>query len=109
MELVDRVKSKIKELIKEKGWSIYELANKAELTEACIRNWYTKRNYTPSLEAIEKICKAFDIPATEIVRDKNEKPIALTAQETEIIKNWRKLDGKQRNSVKVQMEAFLHK
>ena len=47
--------------MEKKGLSVYELAKKADLTEACIRNWYTKRNYTPSLEAIEKICCALDI------------------------------------------------
>lgn len=61
MNLVERVKFRIKELIEIKRISIYELAEKSDLTEACIRNWYTKRNYTPSLEAIEKICRAFDI------------------------------------------------
>lgn len=68
MGLVDRVKIKIKELIESKGLSIYELAEKADLTEACIRNWYTKRNYTPSLEAIEKICFALGITEAELVR-----------------------------------------
>lgn len=41
MGLVERVKIRIKELIASKGLSIYELAEKADLTEACIRNWYT--------------------------------------------------------------------
>lgn len=36
MGLVERVKSKIKKLIKQKGLSIYELAEKSDLTEACI-------------------------------------------------------------------------
>ncbi len=60
-DLVARVKDKIKELIVQHNISIYDLAQKSDLTEACIRNWFTKRNYTPSLEAIEKISKAFRI------------------------------------------------
>ena len=55
MGLVERVKSKIKELIKQKGLSIYEVAEKSDLTEACIRNWYTKRNYTPSMVLDENL------------------------------------------------------
>ncbi len=109
MELVKRVKAKIKELIKAKGWSIYALAEKADLTEACVRNWYTKRDYTPSLEAIEKICTAFDIPATELVRDENEELISVTAEERELIKNWLMLDSKQRNLILMQMDAFLNR
>ena len=78
MGLVERVKFKIKELIEIKKISIYELAEKADLTEACIRNWYTKRNYTPSLEAIEKICRAFDISESELVRRDDEELISMT-------------------------------
>lgn len=65
-DLVARVKDKIKELIVQHNISIYDLAQKSDLTEACIRNWFTKRNYTPSLEAIEKISKAFRIAPFEL-------------------------------------------
>lgn len=67
-DLVARVKDKIKELIVQHNISIYDLAQKSDLTEACIRNWFTKRNYTPSLEAIEKISKAFRIAPFDVMR-----------------------------------------
>ncbi len=107
MELVARVKIKIKELIKEKGWSIYELANRADLTEACIRNWYTKRNYTPSLEAIEKVCRAFDISESKLVQDEDEKLVAIKQDEKQLLDKWLLLNGKQKNLILLQMEAFL--
>lgn len=87
MGLVERVKFKIKELIEIKKISIYELAEKADLTEACIRNWYTKRNYTPSLEAIEKICRAFDISESELVRRDDEELVPMTEKEKLLLKN----------------------
>lgn len=108
MELVDRVKRKIRKLIKQKGISIYELAEKADLTEACIRNWYTKRNYTPSLEALEKICRALDISETELVRREDEELIPATLEERELLKNWVALDEKQKNLISMQMDAFLN-
>ena len=109
MSLVKRVKLKIKELIEIKKISIYELAEKADLTEACIRNWYTKRNYTPSLEAIEKICRAFDIPESELVRRDDEELIPMTEKEKQLLKNWLLLDEKQRNLILMQIDAFLCK
>ena len=109
MGLVERVKFKIKELIEIKGMSIYELADKADLTEACIRNWYTKRNYTPSLEAIEKICRAFGIPETELVRRENETLVPMTEEEKYLLKNWLMLDEKQRNLILLQIDALLTK
>lgn len=88
MNLVERVKFRIKELIEIKRISIYELAEKSDLTEACIRNWYTKRNYTPSLEAIEKICRAFDISESELVRRDDEELVPMTEKEKLLLKNW---------------------
>jgi len=109
MGLVERVKFKIKELIEIKKISIYELAEKADLTEACIRNWYTKRNYTPSLEAIEKICRAFDISESELVRRDDEELVPMTEKEKQLLKNWLLLDEKQRNLILMQIDAFLCK
>ena len=107
MGLVERVKIRIKELIESKGLSIYELAEKADLTEACIRNWYTKRNYTPSLEAIEKICCALEITEAELVRREEEELVPITAKEKQLIKNWLMLDEKKRSLILMQIEAFL--
>jgi len=107
MGLVDRVKIRIKELIESKHISIYDLAQKADLTEACIRNWYTKRNYTPSLEAIEKICCALDITEAELVRREEEDLIPVTANEKQLLRNWLMLDEKKRNLILMQIEAFL--
>lgn len=109
MNLVERVKFRIKELIEIKRISIYELAEKSDLTEACIRNWYTKRNYTPSLEAIEKICRAFDISESELVRRDDEELVPMTEKEKLLSKNWLLLDEKQRNLILMQIDAFLCK
>lgn len=109
MNLVERVKFRIKELIEIKRISIYELAEKSDLTEACIRNWYTKRNYTPSLEAIEKICRAFDISKSELVRRDDEELVPMTEKEKLLLKNWLLLDEKQRNLILMQIDAFLCK
>ncbi len=109
MGLVERVKLKIKELIKQKNMSIYQLAEKAELTEACVRNWYTKRNYTPSLEAIEKICRAFDISVAELVRGSDEELLPFNGEEKKFLENWVLLDKKQKTLILMQMDAFINR
>ena len=109
MGLVKRIKLKIKKLIKQKGLSIYELAQKADLTEAYIRNWYTKRNYTPSLEAVEKICLALEVTETELVRREDEELIPATLDERNLIKSWLLLDEKQKKLILLQIDAFLNK
>ena len=109
MGLVERVKLRIREIIEQRGISIYALAEKADLTEACIRNWYTKRNYTPSLEAVEKICLALEVTETELVRREDEKLIPATLDERNLIKSWLLLDEKQKKLILLQIDAFLNK
>lgn len=107
MDLSKRVKLRIKKIIAEKHISIYELAQKSDLTEACIRNWYTKRNYTPSLKAIEKISEALDVSVTEIMKDENAETCVLDKEQKELLEKWTLLGEKQRKSILLQMEAFL--
>lgn len=105
--LVQRVKTKIKELIEKKGMSIYEVAKKSDLTEACIRNWYTKRNYTPSLEAIEKICNTFNITEAELMLREDEELVSVGEEERDLLKGWLLLSDSQKKLVKMQIDAFL--
>ena len=107
MGLVERVKGRIKDIIDQRGISIYNLADNADLTEACIRNWYTKRNYTPSLEAIEKVCRALDISVAELVCEEQEEMMPVTETEKTLLGNWIKLEEKQKKVILMQIEAFL--
>lgn len=103
--LVSKVKERIKKLIDVRGISIYDLAQKADLTEACIRNWFTARNYTPSLEAIEKISKAFDIPPFELFCD-DEDVMAATPENVEFLNKFRHLTKKQKDAVLNLLDSF---
>lgn len=105
--LVSKVKSKIKELIISKRLSIYELAQKADLREACIRNWYTARNYTPSLEAIEKICKALEISVFELFCD-GEDVIPVNHENMLLLKKMQKLNAIQKNAVMIHIESYIN-
>lgn len=108
MGLIERVKERIKNIIEQRGISIYNLAANADLTEACIRNWYTKRNYTPSLEAIEKICLALDISVAELMREEDEKMMPVTETERLLLESWMRLEEKQKKVILMQMDAFLN-
>ncbi len=105
--LVSKVKAKIKELIISRQLSIYELAQKADLTEACIRNWYTARNYTPSLEAIEKICKALEISVFELFCD-GEDMIPVNSEIMLLLEKMQKLNAKQKNAVMIHIDSYIN-
>ncbi len=109
MDTISKVKWKIKELLIQKNMSIYELAAKAEITDACIRNWYTKRNYNPSLVAIIKICNALDISVAELFRDEKDQLISVGKEEKQLLSSWTVLSDKQKNAVKVMIETLIEK
>ena len=109
MDAVSKVKWKIKELLIQKNMSIYELAAKAEITDACIRNWYTKRNYNPSLVAIIKICGALDISVAELFRDENDELISVGEEEKHLLSTWSVLSDKQKGVIKTLMETFIER
>mgnify|MGYP003300239255 CR=1 FL=1 len=109
MSEVTKVKWKIKEILSQKNMTIYELAQKAEITDACIRNWYTKRNYNPSLVAIIKVCNALDIPVAELFREDGDEVVYASKEEKLLLSNWAVLNDKQRNVIKTLMETFIEK
>lgn len=63
------VKQRIKSILKQNDLSIYGLATKADLSTACINNWYGKRGYEPSLSALQKIGDALEIPLSQLLYD----------------------------------------
>lgn len=70
--VITRIKEKILELANKKNLSIYQLANLSDVSDACIRNWYSKRNYVPSLDALEKICQTLGISLVQLFVDKDD-------------------------------------
>ena len=106
---VSKIKWKLKEILIQKNMTIYQLAEKAEITEACIRNWYTKRNYNPSLVAIIKVCAALEIPLTELFKEDDDEFICVGKEEKLLTSQWALLDDKQKKVIKALIETFLDK
>ena len=109
MDGIAKVKWRIKDYMSQKEISIYELAKKADLTEACIRNWYTKRSYTPSLEAIIKVSKALDVPVADLFREDDNEQIYVTKEERELLMDWAILNEKQKCAVRSVIDSFMDK
>ncbi len=54
------VTSKIKQILKQRGWSAYRLAKESGLSESTIAN-IIKRNAIPSVDTLEAICNGMGI------------------------------------------------
>ncbi len=101
------IKSKIKELMTAKGMTMYSLAQAADLTQACLANWYGKRDYEPSITALEKVCKALDITMAELFCDDSTHMIAISEEFMQVYKGWQKLSKAQKNAIITHIESYL--
>ncbi len=104
-KIITRVKQKIRLLVEKKGMSIYELANQADISDPCIRNWFSKRNYVPSLTSLISICEVLDITLAQLFTE-DEELYPLNNEEKELIECWQKLDAKEKQAVLTVIKSY---
>ena len=105
-ELIPLIKSRIKNLSKQKSLSFYELGNLSDITPTCIRNWYSKRDYMPDLLSLIKICNALEIPLSQLVMNENEKMIPLDNETQDLINFWQTLTREQKDAVLIHIKSY---
>lgn len=93
--MIDVLK-KIDDLRIQRGWSIYKLAEEAELTESTIANMFARKTL-PSIKTLEAICNAFKITLSEFFADENEKSIAENAS---LLNKINKLNDRDKTIIK---------
>lgn len=93
------IKERVKDLMKKKNMSIYQLALKSGVSEACIRNWYSKRNYAPNLEPLQKVAKALDIPFAQLFIGEDEKLYPIDKPTKKLLDDYFSLDVENRQLV----------
>lgn len=77
----------------QRGWSEYELAVRAGITQSTISTWYRK-NQQPTIVSLEKICNGLGITLSQFFADSNE-VVSLTQKQREILLNWSTLSEQQ--------------
>ena len=93
------IKEKIRKIMKDKNMSIYQLSLKSGVSEACIRNWYSKRNYAPNLEPLQKVANALDIPFVQLFTDKDETFVPVDNQTKSFLDDYLSLDKEKRELI----------
>lgn len=81
-----------------RGWSEYQLAEQSNLPQSTISSWYRKQ-MTPSVPSLEKICDAFGITLSQLFCE-GEESITLTPAQRTLLEKWAHLSPE-------QQEAFL--
>lgn len=90
MNVLDR----ITELRLSKGWSEYQLSEQSGLTQSTISSWYRK-NLSPSIPSLEKICKAFGITLSQFFIQDESETIQLTSVQKDLLIATSKLNEQQ--------------
>lgn len=72
-----------------RGWTEYQLAERAGLPQSTISSWYRK-NMIPTLPSLEKICAAFGITLSQLFAE-GDTPVSLTKSQRELLERWSKL------------------
>ena len=90
-------KDKITQLLRERGWSIYELAKRSGLSSTTIANMY-KRNTQPTIPSLEAMCGAFGITMSQFFLEGGETD-ALPEEQRELLHRWATLSTEQKELV----------
>lgn len=98
------VNERLKRLLERHGWTMYELAKRADLADSTIANIY-RRNTVPSIVTLEAICKAFGITLSQFFAE-NE-PVELSPELQELFGEWLTLTPEQKALV-LQLIRHLH-
>ena len=92
MDILER----IEELRKARGWSVYKFADQCMITPSTLANMYA-RGTMPSISTLMLICQGCGITMSEFFAEKSE---LQTVEEAELLKNYRKLDDKNRSAIR---------
>lgn len=78
----------------QRGWSEYELSQNAGVSQSTISTWY-RRNQTPTIQTLEKICKGFGITLSQFFAEGSD-AICLTPEQIEMLNSWSALNTRQK-------------
>ena len=89
--------AKIESLKQERGWTDYELAQQAMVTQSTIASMKA-RNSAPKLDTLQAICNAFGITLSQFFLE-DEQIEVLNRQEKILIEQYRKLPPKKQKAL----------
>lgn len=96
----------IKELCKQRKWTYYKLAQKADIPYSSL-NAMIKHQHIPSIYNLIKICSGFDITLSQFFS--NAESNSNDNKETELLNLWHILDENSKNFVLTYMYGLANK
>ena len=97
------VLARITSLREARGWSEYQLAEQSGIPQSTISSWYRK-NVTPTIPPLNRICEAFGITLSQLFADKNT--FSLTGEQKELLACWARLSPEQKKVIFALMKEM---
>ena len=96
-------REKIRNLMEQRGWTEYRLAQASGLSQSTISNIFN-RNTLPSLATLESICAGFGITLAQFFAE--GKLVELTDEQQHMFEIWSSLSKKQKNALAILIAAM---
>lgn len=97
------VLERINELRKNRGWSIYKLAEESGITQSTLANMFTRKS-NPSIPTLIQLCEAFGITLSQFFDDKELK---YSDDELMLLSNYKKLNEKEKHIINSLIDNIL--
>ena len=97
------VKERLRQLMDERGWTIYKVAKEAGIPWSTVRNM-SKRNTEPSIGTLEAICKGMGMTLPQFFDVENQ--MGLNTEQRRFINQFSKLDERKKRLVIELLEAL---
>ena len=88
----------------QRGWTEYQLAERAGLPQSTISSWYRK-NMVPSVPSLEKICAAYGITLSQLFAE-GDAAVSLTESQRQLLERWARLNPKQQEIIFQLIDNF---
>lgn len=91
--------ARIRQLMQEKGWSMYMLSKQAGLSNTTLQTMYA-RNTAPSLATIEAVCSALGITLAQFFADgEANEPAVLDARQKQYLEQFALLSDESKDAI----------
>ncbi len=99
------VLERLRQLMDERGWTMYRNARESGLTESTIAN-INRRNALPSIATLEASCQGVGITLAQFFSDGDM--VELSPELSEVFLHWRSITPEQKAATLAVMNAFHH-
>ncbi len=96
---------RLRQLLKERGWTEYRLSKNCGLSESTLGNIY-RRNTVPSIATLETICKGFGITMSQFFAE--GEMVEMTPELKELFDSWVNLTPEQKDAVNRLLKSMNH-